>query len=264
MNQRLFRSRDDRVIAGVAGGLAAMLNVDPSIVRILWVILVPLTGGFIILLYFVMAVVVPEVPIGDDRWQMWDRPWPDPWGDQGTMGSMGPIGEPGATSPFDAGMGDLGGAGAAGLTGSPGPADATSNLGDDATRRYPPAGTISDLGTAAPLTSPIGSSATSASGIAPGSGPGTTSDTGTGPGPLPGSWRPAMDARRSPWQTSGEESRDRGVPLIFGLILVLIGAFFLARSYIPGIDWEASWPFLLVGIGIALLLGSLRRSANRP
>lgn len=71
------------------------------------------------------------------------------------------------------------------------------------------------------------------------------------------------DARRSAWQTPDEDSRDRGVPLIFGLILVLIGAFFLARSYIPGIDWEASWPFLLVGIGIALLLGSLRRSANR-
>ena len=60
MNEHLYRSRDERVIAGVAGGLAERLDLDPSLVRILWLILVPLTGGFALLVYIVMAVVVPE------------------------------------------------------------------------------------------------------------------------------------------------------------------------------------------------------------
>jgi phage shock protein C len=60
MNRRLFRSRDDRVLAGVAGGLAELWDVDPSLVRVVWVILVPLTGGFALLAYVVMAFVVPE------------------------------------------------------------------------------------------------------------------------------------------------------------------------------------------------------------
>ena len=60
MNRRLFRSRDDRILAGVAGGLADLWDADPSLVRVVWVILVPLTGGFALLAYIVMAFVVPE------------------------------------------------------------------------------------------------------------------------------------------------------------------------------------------------------------
>jgi phage shock protein C len=60
MNRRLFRSRDDRVLAGVAGGLAELWDVDPSLLRVVWVILVPLTGGFALVAYVVMAFVVPD------------------------------------------------------------------------------------------------------------------------------------------------------------------------------------------------------------
>ena len=60
MNRRLFRSSDDRLLAGVAGGLADLWDVDPSLVRIVWLILVPLTGGFALIAYVVMAFVVPE------------------------------------------------------------------------------------------------------------------------------------------------------------------------------------------------------------
>jgi phage shock protein C len=60
MRRALFRSRDDRMIAGVAGGLAEMWDLDSSLVRIVWAILVPFTGGFALLVYIVMAVVVPE------------------------------------------------------------------------------------------------------------------------------------------------------------------------------------------------------------
>ena len=63
MDRRLYRSRDVRMVAGVAGGLAAYLNIDPSLVRILWVVLIPLTGGLILLLYLAMALIVPRAAL---------------------------------------------------------------------------------------------------------------------------------------------------------------------------------------------------------
>lgn len=60
MNPPLYRSRSDRMIAGVAGGLAQSMRLDPSLVRIIWAILIPATGGIALILYIVMAIVVPE------------------------------------------------------------------------------------------------------------------------------------------------------------------------------------------------------------
>jgi phage shock protein C len=60
---RLYRSRSDRMLFGVAGGLARYLNVDPSIVRIVWVLLF-FAAGAGILLYVVAAFLVPEEPAG--------------------------------------------------------------------------------------------------------------------------------------------------------------------------------------------------------
>ena len=42
---RLYRSRDDRMLAGVAGGLAELWGADPSLVRVIWALLVVFTGG---------------------------------------------------------------------------------------------------------------------------------------------------------------------------------------------------------------------------
>src|SRR3954452_22748346 len=58
----LYRSRNDRMLAGVAGGVAEMLALDPSLVRIVWALLVVLTGGIALVLYIIMAFVVPEAP----------------------------------------------------------------------------------------------------------------------------------------------------------------------------------------------------------
>jgi phage shock protein C len=77
---RLYRSRDDRMLAGVAGGVAEMLDADPSIIRIVWALLVFLTGGIALLVYVVMAIVVPERPEGMPIGSPW-RPGggtPDP------------------------------------------------------------------------------------------------------------------------------------------------------------------------------------------
>ena len=62
MDDRLYRSPDDRMIAGVAGGVAERLDADPSIIRIVWAVLIFLTGGLALLVYIVMAIVVPERP----------------------------------------------------------------------------------------------------------------------------------------------------------------------------------------------------------
>lgn len=62
MAERLYRSREDRMLAGVAAGVAEALDADPSIVRVTWAVLVVLTGGLALLVYIVMAIVVPEGP----------------------------------------------------------------------------------------------------------------------------------------------------------------------------------------------------------
>ncbi len=59
--KRLYRSRKDQHIAGVCGGIAEYLGLDPTIVRLLWVLLA-LAGGPGVVLYIIMAVVVPEEP----------------------------------------------------------------------------------------------------------------------------------------------------------------------------------------------------------
>ena len=61
--RRLYRSRRDRQLAGVAGGMAEYLEIDPTVVRILWILSIFL-GGFGILLYIIMAFIVPLDPRG--------------------------------------------------------------------------------------------------------------------------------------------------------------------------------------------------------
>lgn len=63
-SKRLYRSRDERMIAGVCGGLGEYLNTDPTVIRILFVILAILGVGFGgLLLYLAMWLIVPEEPV---------------------------------------------------------------------------------------------------------------------------------------------------------------------------------------------------------
>lgn len=62
MNNRLYRSPDDRVLAGVAGGMAEAYDLDPALVRLAWALLIVFTGGTLLLVYVVMALVVPLRP----------------------------------------------------------------------------------------------------------------------------------------------------------------------------------------------------------
>lgn len=61
LNKRLYRSRKDQQLAGVCGGVADYLGVDPTLVRLLWVIFA-IAGGPGLLLYVIMWAIVPEEP----------------------------------------------------------------------------------------------------------------------------------------------------------------------------------------------------------
>ena len=63
--KRLYRSRDDRMLSGVCAGLAEYFGLDPTLVRVGWVILSVLTAGSGVLGYIVMAIVVPERPTSE-------------------------------------------------------------------------------------------------------------------------------------------------------------------------------------------------------
>jgi phage shock protein C len=62
MQKRLHRSRTEKMIAGVCGGIAEYLNVDPTLVRLFWVV-ITLMAGAGVLLYLILWIVVPlDVP----------------------------------------------------------------------------------------------------------------------------------------------------------------------------------------------------------
>ena len=163
MNRRLYRSRRDSILGGVAGGVAEYVDVDPSIVRVVWAVLALITGGIFLLAYIVMWIVVPQSPGG--------ATWPDPEAARGT-----PTGA------------------------APGEGAAAGNAAD-----------------AAP-----------------------------------------------PWRAwGGEEGRARrggsGGAVVFGLILIGAGIWFLIDRYVPAFDRDLVWPIALVVLGVAVVVVSIRR-----
>ena len=99
--RRLYRSRD-RQLAGVAGGMAEYLNVDPTIVRVLWILAGLFSGGLMVLAYIILAFVTPDAPFGAAN-QGWTAPAGTATG-QGWSAAAGPAGyqagyQPGAAAP---------------------------------------------------------------------------------------------------------------------------------------------------------------------
>jgi phage shock protein C len=215
VNERLYRSRDERMLAGVAGGVAERFDLDPSLVRVLWVVLVFVSGGLFLLLYIAMALVVPEAPGGADRWAAW-----------GSQNAPGPGAVPGWGS-TGAAAGSTTGSTSGGAAGPPADAQAfasaTPPVSDGPAGSEPPAGS-------------------------------DTPPAGAGPTPPPASWG-------GPWPGYRPHERHRGSgrgAVIAGIILVLVGGYLLLRAAIPQVDLGAFWPLVLVGVGIALLVGSIR------
>lgn len=63
MSKQLCRSRTNRKIAGVCGGLGEYMNLDPTVVRLIWVLLF-FFAGVGILAYLIAALIIPENPNG--------------------------------------------------------------------------------------------------------------------------------------------------------------------------------------------------------
>jgi phage shock protein C len=222
MNEHLYRSADDRIIAGVAGGLADLWDIDPSIVRIGWVILTPITGGLALLVYIVMAIVVPE-----------ERPVP------GSGPGWGPAG-PGWTTYVP--------------PSGPTAADATPIAG--AVAGTPPSGP----GAAGPQAAePIpGTAGPQAAGPMPGAAgpaPGSSwwSDARRAD-------RERRRAERRAWRAQRRAeggSRPGDAALVGGIILILIGAAVFAAEVWPWFEWHRAWPIGLIVVGGLLIARSV-------
>ena len=59
--KRLYKSRDNRMISGVCAGIAEYFGIDPTLIRLGWVVFCAL-GGSGILAYIIAAIVIPRKP----------------------------------------------------------------------------------------------------------------------------------------------------------------------------------------------------------
>ena len=66
--KRLYRSRNERMLAGVCGGIGAYFDVDPTVIRLLFVLFALFVGGGI-LLYIILMIIMPlepDISMGDE------------------------------------------------------------------------------------------------------------------------------------------------------------------------------------------------------
>lgn len=64
MKKRLHRSNENKVIAGVCGGIAEYFDMDPTLIRLAWILFCAL-GGSGVLAYIIAALIIPEKTAGD-------------------------------------------------------------------------------------------------------------------------------------------------------------------------------------------------------
>jgi phage shock protein PspC (stress-responsive transcriptional regulator) len=221
--RRLYRSADDRILAGVCGGVAAYFDVDPVIVRIIWFLSVFFTGSLTFWAYLIMIVVVPIEP---SEWPP-QSPWAPGGAPAGFAGGYAPPPGPSSTAPF----GGQPGATAPGAT----PSGATSGP------ETPPAGT-------APASGPAPAQA-----AAPGGWSGDWWSQRR---------QERWQRRQERWQQRAERyegRRERGPGLIFGLLLILVGGMLAWHQIDPRVDLGLSWPIVVIVFGVILVASSVRR-----
>ncbi len=62
LSNRIYRSRSERMLAGVAGGLAVHFDIDPTLVRLAFALAFLVSGPVALLLYVVCALIIPAEP----------------------------------------------------------------------------------------------------------------------------------------------------------------------------------------------------------
>jgi phage shock protein C len=219
VNGRLYRSGTDRVFSGLCGGMGDYFGIDPTLVRLAWVVLAIVTAVIpLLFVYIVMAIVVPEEPPeGSPEWAAWVGP---SWGAPGAPGAPGTPGAGAApgSAPADAGTAAAGPS--AGQSGQPGQSSGTSSWGTGWNVPPPPG---ADWRTQRAY------------------------------------MRAQRRAQRAYWRSQRWSGDSGTVGLVFGVILVLVGGVFLLQTAIPSVDSSVLWPLALIVIGAALLVGAFRR-----
>ena len=62
MNKKLYKANTNKMLEGVCGGIAEYFGIDPTIVRLAWVVFCAL-GGSGILAYIIAAIIIPSAPL---------------------------------------------------------------------------------------------------------------------------------------------------------------------------------------------------------
>ena len=62
MEKKLYKSKQNKMLDGVCGGIAEYFGIDPTVVRLIWA-LFSLMGGCGILAYIIAAIIIPRNPV---------------------------------------------------------------------------------------------------------------------------------------------------------------------------------------------------------
>jgi hypothetical protein len=97
-------------------------------------------------------------------------------------------------------------------------------------------------------------------GEAGGTGTGEAGGTGTADAPAAPAWGAGVGPRSATAARPRSSTDDgRTAALVFGVVLIAVGAWFLAREWLPMLDLRITWPYVAVALGIALVVISLVR-----
>ena len=80
---------------------------------------------------------------------------------------------------------------------------------------------------------------------------------------VPGN-RPSRAEARAARRAARRQRGDSAAQLVIGVLLVLLGGFFLARQWMPELDLDWFWPAMLIALGVVLLVLALGRRPSDP
>lgn len=89
--RKLYRSRDNKMLSGLCGGLGELTNIDATLYRILLVVLTIFSSGLLIIVYIVVSMIVPKTPDIHGPFGQYRNPYNSTYGQQGPYGNQDPM-----------------------------------------------------------------------------------------------------------------------------------------------------------------------------